>query len=161
MFCEAITKLISEASNKKQGTISEGEFISKKIKRINILIFLIDLNHDLNQNNPVPDWYFFVPFSFESSYFDLSLSYVIVFQKANESVDYFLSLRLISFEVTSRDNIIKVSFYKKHPPTTILSKNEFYSVPNGIQTHFRINFESRDSNLKMTITMCEVRISFF
>ena len=57
----------------------------------------------------VPDWYFSCPPSFylESSYFDLSLSYVIAFQKAKESVDYFLSLRLMSFEVTFY-NIIEV-----------------------------------------------------
>ena len=57
----------------------------------------------------VPTAFFSCPpsFSFECVYFDLSLSYVIAFQKAKESVYYFLSLRSISFEFTCRHNIIE------------------------------------------------------
>ena len=50
-------------------------------------------NPPLNANKfKVRHWYFSSPplLSFEGSYFDLSLSYVIAFQKAKESVHYYL-----------------------------------------------------------------------
>ena len=62
---------------------------------------------------------------------------VIAFQKAKESVNNFLSWRLLSFEFTCRHNIFEVSYLQKNIPlANFVKKTTFNAVKNAVESCF-------------------------